>query len=233
MPSPPTDPRALAERVRAACLDAARAAFEDAGLQGLCAEGRAELALDAMERLDLTATLSPPPSPSPRVHVRLATPDDAPAWQALRLRGLRERPTAFLSSEPEEVTRPLSVVAERLTPDPDGSFVLLAFAGDTLAGTCGVHRDPHAKRRHRATLWGLYVPAEHRRLGLARVLLTAALAHARQRPHLTLLDLGVNTTNAPARALYQSFGFRTWAIEHDSFQVHGHPVTEELMTLAL
>lgn len=46
--------RDLAERVRAACLAAAREAYEDAGLRGLCHEGRWEAALDAVAALDVT-----------------------------------------------------------------------------------------------------------------------------------------------------------------------------------
>ena len=45
----------VAERVRAACLEAASRAYEDAGIRGLCAEGRWEAAVDAMRRLDLGA----------------------------------------------------------------------------------------------------------------------------------------------------------------------------------
>ena len=43
----------LAKEVRAACLAAARAAYEDAGLQGLCEEGRWEAAVSAIQALDL------------------------------------------------------------------------------------------------------------------------------------------------------------------------------------
>lgn len=44
----------LAEAVRAACLDAARLAYEDAGIRGLCAEGRWEAALAAIRHVDLS-----------------------------------------------------------------------------------------------------------------------------------------------------------------------------------
>jgi hypothetical protein len=47
------DTRALAERVRAACVAAASDAYEEAGLRGLCAEGRWEYALDVVRQLDL------------------------------------------------------------------------------------------------------------------------------------------------------------------------------------
>jgi hypothetical protein len=48
----PTEDEAL-ERVRRACVEAAQRAYEDAGLRGLCAEGRWEAAIDAMRALDL------------------------------------------------------------------------------------------------------------------------------------------------------------------------------------
>ena len=45
--------RKLAESIRIACIEAALAAYEDAGIQGLCAEGRWEAAVEAIRRLDL------------------------------------------------------------------------------------------------------------------------------------------------------------------------------------
>ena len=50
-------PSILAETVRAACLDAAILAYEDAGFRGLCAEGRREAALAAMRQLELSSVL--------------------------------------------------------------------------------------------------------------------------------------------------------------------------------
>ena len=47
----------LAERVRDACLQAALHAYEDAGIQGLCAAGRWEAAVGAIETLDLAPVL--------------------------------------------------------------------------------------------------------------------------------------------------------------------------------
>ncbi len=47
------DPLQLAEAVREACLRTAMEAYEDAGISGLCREGRWELALQRMQSLDL------------------------------------------------------------------------------------------------------------------------------------------------------------------------------------
>jgi hypothetical protein len=48
-----TDPLPLAEAVRKACIEAALAAYEDAGISGLCAEGRWEAAISAIQSLNL------------------------------------------------------------------------------------------------------------------------------------------------------------------------------------
>jgi hypothetical protein len=46
-------PRRLAEAVRAACIQAALASYQDALMDGLCAEGAWECAIGAMQALDL------------------------------------------------------------------------------------------------------------------------------------------------------------------------------------
>lgn len=51
------DQQHLAEAVRAACVDAALDAYENAGIQGPCHEGRWEVAVDAIRRLDLDAVI--------------------------------------------------------------------------------------------------------------------------------------------------------------------------------
>ncbi|WP_202798267.1 hypothetical protein [Oceanimonas sp. GK1] len=43
-----------AEQLRQACLTAALNAYEEGGLLGLCQQGRLELAMDAIRRLDLS-----------------------------------------------------------------------------------------------------------------------------------------------------------------------------------
>jgi len=52
-----------AEQIRAALVRAARAAYEDAALRGLCCEGAWEVALAAMRDLDLARVLAGPSSP--------------------------------------------------------------------------------------------------------------------------------------------------------------------------
>jgi hypothetical protein len=47
----------LVKRIRAACLEAVLQAYEDAGVQGLCAEGRWEAAVGTLRTLDLSSLL--------------------------------------------------------------------------------------------------------------------------------------------------------------------------------
>jgi hypothetical protein len=56
-----TDPRRLADQVRAALIEAALNAYEDAGVRGLCAEGAWEVAVGAMQTLDLSPIVTKQP----------------------------------------------------------------------------------------------------------------------------------------------------------------------------
>ncbi|MGT2494139.1 hypothetical protein ACU4GD_35665 [Cupriavidus basilensis] len=70
--------------------------------------------------------------------IRLLTPADAGAFQALRLEGLLEAPTAFGSSFEEERELPLATIAGRLAATP-GKAVIGAFEhGDGAAALAGV-----------------------------------------------------------------------------------------------
>lgn len=53
----------VAERIRSTLLEAALEAYEDAGLRGLCAEGRWEAAVSALRSVDLRKAIEPPSLP--------------------------------------------------------------------------------------------------------------------------------------------------------------------------
>jgi ribosomal protein S18 acetylase RimI-like enzyme len=150
----------------------------------------------------------------------------------VRLHGLLETPDAFLASYEEEREMTLAEIAEHLGRDPVEAFVLGAFAGEELCGVLGLARSHFARERHKATVWGMYVMPDHRRAGVARTLLSAAV----ERAHaigLSQLALAVHVDNDPARALYRSVGFVAWGVERDAFRVAGRPIDEEHMVLVL
>ena len=53
------DPRQVAEQMRTALVSAALAAYDEAAMQGLCAEGAWEVAVSAMRAFDLSRFVAP------------------------------------------------------------------------------------------------------------------------------------------------------------------------------
>jgi len=145
-------------------------------------------------------------------------PDDAVAYRALRLRGLQEHPAAFTSSHAEDSELPLATTERRLAP---GSldWVFGAFAASELAGVVGLAREPRAKNRHKAAVFGMYVAPDHARHGIGTELLRHAIAAARSQSGLEQLVLTVTETNAGARTLYEKVGFRSFGIEPRAIRV--------------
>jgi hypothetical protein len=83
--------------------------------------------------------------------IRRLTPEDAPAFQALRLAALQESPTAFGSSFEEERDFSASVIEGRLAVKSDrGPFG--AFEGDELVGLVVLGRENFRKLAHKALI---------------------------------------------------------------------------------
>lgn len=162
--------------------------------------------------------------------VRVLDAGDAAAFQALRL--LRESPSAFGSTYEEEADRPLDDLAAHLALGAHGEDVVFgAFHGGALMGVAGMRRAGNRKGRHRAGVWGMYVAPEARGTGVGRALLRAVLDHARALEGLDRLELGVETTNAAARALYRAFGFIPYGVQPDAYRADGQSWDSELMSM--
>lgn len=160
--------------------------------------------------------------------IRLLTPEDAEIFQAVRLRGLLEDPTAFASDHSEEVDREIGDVRERLVAT-EGSAVFGAFVNGALAGVTGVYQEKSARLKHKVWVWGVYVQPEFRGQGLARSLISAAMEHAYEWPEVLQVNLGVNASNHVARRLYESLGFQEFSYEHRFMIVNGEAQDEILM----
>jgi hypothetical protein len=113
------------------------------------------------------------------MQIRLLTPADAPAYQALRLLALRESPAAFSASHDEEAGRDIAEVAARLVAADGSVHMFGAFDGDALAGFVVVLHSQRAKLRHAMELAGLYVAPAPGTHYFARVLLTMFLTRAK------------------------------------------------------
>jgi ribosomal protein S18 acetylase RimI-like enzyme len=105
-------------------------------------------------------------------------------------------------AEPDDAS--MEATARRLIADPNADFLL---AGDPPAGVCQL--------RYRLSIWtgvedccleDLFVDDAARGSGLGRKLVQAAVERARERG-CARMELDANEANAPALALYSSFGF--------------------------
>lgn len=152
--------------------------------------------------------------------VRTLRPSDAAAFQTLRLEALRTDPVAFASSYEEERDLALPMVAERLVATDDRA-IAGAFDGDDLVGLAAWHREEMLKLQHKGFVWGVFVKESHRGQGLARRLLQAVIAHARQASGILLLNLTAYADNVAAIRLYESLGFVVYGREASAICVDG------------
>ena len=120
---------------------------------------------------------------------------------------------------PRKANEPLAATAQRIAPDsPD--WVFGAFVGGALAGVVGLAREPRAKNRHKAAVFGMYVAPDTRGAASGRRCCATRSRSARSVPGLEQLVLTVTETNVAARTLYEKFGFRSFGIEPRAIRVH-------------
>jgi ribosomal protein S18 acetylase RimI-like enzyme len=160
--------------------------------------------------------------------VRALTSEDAAQFFALRLRGLKECPSAFASSFEEEADTPLAEIAIRLSPTSDRA-VMGAYEEGKLVAIVGLQRETMVKLSHKAFVWGMYVAPEARGRGVGLRVLRAALDHAAKQLRVDQVNLGVNTKNVAAVTLYKNAGFVEYGLEKDFLRVNGESHDEYQM----
>jgi RimJ/RimL family protein N-acetyltransferase len=85
---------------------------------------------------------------------------------------------------------------------------------------------------HRAEL-GMGIERPHRGVGLGPALLGTALSWARESGTIDWVELGVFSSNARARRLYERFGFEQIGCVPDRFRVDGAVIDDVRMALRL
>jgi ribosomal protein S18 acetylase RimI-like enzyme len=139
---------------------------------------------------------------------------DVAAYRDVMLEAYERHPDAFTSSVAERGALPMAWWQARLDASPAAAAVVLgAFEAQRLAGVVGIEFETREKARHKAALFGMYVPPPFRHRGLGRALVRAALDCIRTRPGVTIVQLTVTDGNGPARALYETCGFTAFGVE--------------------
>ena len=155
--------------------------------------------------------------------IRLLTPADAPRYRDIRLEGLKLDPDAFSSTFARESTMPIAWFEERIVK----GNIFGGFVGDELLGVAGYWPQEGTKVSHKAGLWGMYVRAPARNLGLGRRLVEAVINHATGR--VEQLQLGVASDNQAAYRLYKKMGFSEYGREMKALKQDGRYFDEILM----
>ena len=159
--------------------------------------------------------------------VRLLGPADAVAYRTLRLDALQRHPGAFRASFDEEAGQSLEELAARLAADA----VFGAYCDGALCGLAGLEIPQARNKRHKGTLFGVYVCPDRRRNGLGTVLVSCVVEHARTR--VDQLHAAVVITAEPARALYRKLGFEPYGLEPRALKVGQEWFDQELLVLRL
>jgi ribosomal protein S18 acetylase RimI-like enzyme len=165
------------------------------------------------------------------IQVRTLGPDDADELFRLRRTALLDSPLAF-SASPEDDLASSEASTRDLLRSAEDSVVLGAFV-PALVGMIGLHRMRQRKMAHRVGLWGMFVLPQHRREGIARELLQAAIRRARSLKGVESIHLSVTESAVAARRLYEAAGFESWGIEPDAIRFEGRTESERHMRLEL
>ena len=144
--------------------------------------------------------------PAAGLAVRRATAADHVALRGVRLRALRDTPSAFGSTYEQESKRDAQAwqdVARRWT-DPQTAATWIAWLGPQTVGlVAGVDDNADPARAWLVSMW---VDPSARRRGLARRLVEDVLRWSADRGRAAV-HLHVTSNNPAARALYLSAGF--------------------------
>jgi RimJ/RimL family protein N-acetyltransferase len=162
------------------------------------------------------------------VTIRPAQAADAPAYRDLRLEGLRDHPEAFGSDYAVSQAQPMTYWEARLRALGPESAIYFAVCGQALIGTVGMYRGDSPKTCHSATLVGVYLQPAWRGLHLAEAMIASLLEWARGQG-ITIVKLGVVSTNTAAIRLYSGCGFKIYGIEPQAIYANGIYYDELLM----
>jgi len=166
------------------------------------------------------------------MEIRLLQASDAVPYKSLRLQALSEWPPAFGALPEEEEAKEISSVAASLEATENRLF-FGAFLSDSLIGVLRYSRYSGENEGHRSYIAGLYVVPVHRRQGVGRALIEAAIHEARNDSRIRRLNLMVVSGQTAARTLYESLGFEECGTDYEAFEARGSYFDEIMMTLPM
>jgi len=168
------------------------------------------------------------------IEVRPIRPGEGALLRAVRLAALEANPGAFLETRDEVAADAGDVWGARAaasTGEGD-QLVLLALDDGAPVGMAGIAREIGQRRRHRATLWGVWLDPAHRGRGVGRRLVQGALDWAAERD-VRAVYLEVVENEDPSWSLYGRLGFVRREVDPFGAHVDGRFVALEHLVLVL
>jgi RimJ/RimL family protein N-acetyltransferase len=156
--------------------------------------------------------------------IKQLTPADFLVWKVIRLEALQAHPLAFGGSYEEECLKNDSEWANMLK----NSTIFAYLVQEQPVGIAGYFTYQEMKKRHRATLFTVYLQAAYRGQGIIDTLLTAVTDHAHQ-AGIEQLNLAVDAANKRAIRCYERNGFTAYGIAPKDLKIDQHYVDECLM----
>jgi RimJ/RimL family protein N-acetyltransferase len=166
------------------------------------------------------------------MEIRPLGPADAAAYRTIRLQGLAECPSAYVTAYEEDAALTEEQLRERLTPS-DSAQTFGAFVGQSLVGIGTLVRPERVRLNFRTLIVGMDVAPEQRGTGLARQLVAACVERARTLTGVEEVCLSVTIGNEAARRCYVACGFVPDYVEPRYFKLDGKYYDIEWLTLRL
>lgn len=164
------------------------------------------------------------------ITIRPAQPEDAREMLAyLRCIG-GETDNLTFGAEGLPITEEQEQAYIRSVLDNPRAIMLTAWDGDRIVADASISPLPR-RMCHRGEV-GISVVKSHWRRGIATRLMEALISFARE-AGFEILNLEVRSDNAPARRLYEKFGFRYIGTSPDFFKIGDTYASFELMYLDL
>ncbi len=168
------------------------------------------------------------------MEIRRLIASDAAAYRGLMLEGYELHPEAFTSSVPEREKFPMTWWEGRVKDGDEAEEIVVgAFDDGLLIGVAGLRFERRPKTRHKANLYGMYVPARFTKRGIGQRLVMAILDEARRHGGIRIVQLSVTGGNRDAESLYARCGFAPYGIEPFAIAVDGGYASKVYMWIDL
>ena len=171
-------------------------------------------------------------TPLEEIIIRHTTPEDLPAFRELRLKALKDHPTAYGSDYEEALLKPLSYWGGRLAVIEKEQAMFLAEHNGQLIGMTGIFRNMTKKNHHSASIISVYIRPEWRGKHIAEALIRTCLDWAIKH-EVVIVKLAVVTSNASAIRSYERCGFKLYGTDPKALYIDGVYYDEHLMALEI